>query len=120
MSIAGLGLDNPVAGRGSAPGPDVGPAGGGEPIADLVRRHGAALSRFVLHLTRGDRERAEDLYQETLIRAWRHPECREGGGSGGRRWLFPVARRISIDRHRAATARPAETGDMELAAFADP
>ena len=45
--------------------------------AELMRalhaQHAAALWSFALHLTGGDRARAEDVTQETLLRAWRHP-----------------------------------------------
>ena len=46
-------------------------------IRGLYAEHGGALLRYALHLTGGDRQRAEDLVQETMVRAWRHP-----GGAG--------------------------------------
>ena len=39
----------------------------------LYTEHAAALLRFAMRLT-GDRSCAEDLVQETLLRAWQHPE----------------------------------------------
>ena len=39
----------------------------------LYNEHAAALWRYALRLT-GDRARAEDVVQETLMRAWRHPD----------------------------------------------
>jgi RNA polymerase sigma-70 factor, ECF subfamily len=72
----------------------------------MVDMHGAALLRFLNRLTNGDRERAEDIYQETLLRAWKHPECCEQGLQSSRKWLFTVARRISIDQLRSAAVRP--------------
>jgi RNA polymerase sigma-70 factor, ECF subfamily len=38
----------------------------------LYHEHAAALLRYALRLT-GDRARAEDVVQETLLRAWQHP-----------------------------------------------
>ena len=39
----------------------------------LFDEHAAALWRYALRLT-GDRARSEDVVQETLLRAWQHPE----------------------------------------------
>jgi RNA polymerase sigma-70 factor (ECF subfamily) len=44
----------------------------------LYDEHDAALSRYAVRLT-GDRARAEDVTQETLLRVWRHPEVVEYG-----------------------------------------
>jgi RNA polymerase sigma-70 factor (ECF subfamily) len=44
-------------------------------VRALYAEHGGALLRYALHLTGGDRQRAEDLVQETIVRAWRHPEA---------------------------------------------
>ena len=44
--------------------------------------------RFSLKLTLGDKQRAEDIVQETLVRAWRHPEVVGNGRRAIRPWLF--------------------------------
>ncbi len=72
-----------------------------EPVSELWRTHGSALLRFAQKLTLGDRQRAEDIVQETLLRAWRHPEVLGAGRAPIRPWLFTVARRIAIDMWRA-------------------
>ena len=41
----------------------------------LYAEHARPLLAFVLRLTRGDRQRAEDVVQETLLRAWPMPTC---------------------------------------------
>jgi RNA polymerase sigma-70 factor (ECF subfamily) len=82
-------------------------------LRDLYETHAATLLSYLMRLTRGDRHRAEDLLQETLVRAWRHPEARKGG-EWSKPWLFIVARRIAIDHIRATQARPAEIGDDRL------
>ncbi|MFI5863034.1 sigma-70 family RNA polymerase sigma factor [Streptomyces sp. NPDC051546] len=80
-------------------------------LARLEREHGKALHGFLLGLTFGDRHRAEDLVQETLFRAWKHPEALESGAHASMRpWLYTVARRVAIDARRARLSRPAEVG----------
>src|SRR5258707_5191903 len=70
-------------------------------ISTLWRLHGGALLRFALKLTLGDRQRAEDIVQETLLRAWRHPEVVDGREQLIRAWLFTVTRHVAIDMWRA-------------------
>ncbi len=84
----------------------------------LYEEHAGPLLMFVLRLTGGDRQRAEDIVQETLLRAWRNAH-RLGaqGQSSLRPWLVTVARRIAIDDHRSENARPTETYDRELESF---
>ncbi|MFJ7996288.1 sigma-70 family RNA polymerase sigma factor [Streptomyces sp. NPDC096310] len=89
-------------------------------LTELQRDHGPALLNFLLGLTYGDRQRAEDLLQETLVRAWLHPEAFEGPFESMRPWLFTVARRLAIDARRSRLARPPEVSDGVLAATADP
>ncbi|WP_021597025.1 sigma-70 family RNA polymerase sigma factor [Actinomadura madurae] len=74
----------------------------------LYSEHGGPLLGYVLRLTGGDRTQAEDVVQETLLRAWRHPEAL--AGRPARPWLFTVARNLVVDAHRARRARPPETG----------
>ncbi|MFB7918258.1 sigma-70 family RNA polymerase sigma factor [Streptomyces sp. NPDC056061] len=88
-------------------------------LADLQREHGPALFRFLLGLTFGDRQRAEDLLQETLVRAWQHPEAFDASYASMRPWLFTVARRLAIDARRSRQARPVEVGDVVLETVAE-
>jgi RNA polymerase sigma-70 factor, ECF subfamily len=78
--------------------------------ADLLRalhdQHAHALWSYVVGLTGGDRGRAQDVVQETLLRAWRNPAVLEQAGGSGRSWLFTVAKRIVIDEWRSASRRP--------------
>jgi len=83
---------------------------------DLVRalyaEHAAPLLRYAVHLMNGDRQRAEDIVQETLLRAWQHPEAI--AGRPARPWLFAVARNLAIDSYRSRKARPREVGEAGL------
>jgi RNA polymerase sigma-70 factor (ECF subfamily) len=73
----------------------------GEAMREVWRREGAVLMKFALRLTRGDKQRAEDIVQETLVRAWRHPEVVGSGQQPIRSWLFTVTRHVAIDMWRA-------------------
>ncbi len=80
----------------------------------LVRRlyaeHGGALLAYATRLM-GDRALGEDVVQETLIRAWRNPEALTNNKGSVRGYLFTIARNLSIDKHRARAARPAEVAE---------
>ncbi|WP_031112101.1 sigma factor, partial [Streptomyces sp. NRRL S-146] len=58
-------------------------------LAALQREHGRPLFALLLRLCDGDRQRAEDLAQETLVRAWQHPEAlRADDFDSVRPWLM--------------------------------
>lgn len=92
-----------------------------DPEAAMMRglydEHAAALWRYALRLT-GDRARAEDVVQETLLRAWRHPEVTADVDRSARAWLFTVARNMIIDERRSARFR-SETGVPDPEQVAD-
>lgn len=93
---------------GSEPGPDE------ELMRTLFEEHARPLLGYVLRLVAGDRQRAEDVVQETLLRAWRNTEQLRRTTGSVRPWLVTVARRIVIDGHRARGARPHEVGPAPL------
>ncbi len=103
-------------GAGSAEQPK--PATDEELVRALYREHGGPLFRYALHLTNGDRQRAEDIVQETLLRAWMHPDAIVDRPA--RPWLFAVARNLAVDAHRARQARPHEVGEAALQTTAVP
>ena len=80
----------------------------------LYDAHAKPLYRFLLQLTFGDRQAAEDLLQETLLRAWRKLDELNADIDTLRPWLITVARRIAIDAGRARQARPAEVGAFDI------
>lgn len=79
----------------------------------LVAEHGTQLTRFVLRLTLGQRQTAEDLVQETMVRAWRSLDSVPVEDGSGRRWLYTVARRLVIDEVRKRQARPIEVAPVD-------
>ncbi|MGV0626946.1 sigma-70 family RNA polymerase sigma factor [Mycolicibacter minnesotensis] len=70
----------------------------------LYDEHAATLWRYALHLT-GDAGRAEDVVQETLLRAWQHPEVIGDVERSPRAWMCTVARNMIIDERRSAQFR---------------
>jgi RNA polymerase sigma-70 factor, ECF subfamily len=72
-----------------------------ESMKELWRINGTVMKRFALKLTLGDTHRAEDIVQETMLRAWRHPEIVDGHADTIRSWLLTVSRRVAIDMWRA-------------------
>ena len=89
-----------------------------ELVRALYCEHAGPLLRYAIHLTSGDQQRAEDIVQETLLRAWRHPEAIINRPA--RPWLFAVARNLAVDAHRARQARPREIGEAALQLVAVP
>ena len=71
----------------------------------LHDEHAGALWNYCLRLTGQDRARAEDVTQETLLRAWRHPSVLEDSQDHVRAWLFTVARNIVVDEWRTRRVR---------------
>lgn len=84
----------------------------------LYAEHAGPLLRYAIHLMSGDRQRAEDIVQETLLRAWQHPEAI--ADRPARPWLFAVARNLAIDAYRARQARPMEVGEAALEVMSVP
>jgi RNA polymerase sigma-70 factor, ECF subfamily len=69
-------------------------------VTALYDEHAAVLWRYAMRLT-GDASRAEDVVQETLLRAWQHPEVISDTERSPRAWLFTVARNMIIDERRS-------------------
>ncbi|MGH3494391.1 MAG: sigma-70 family RNA polymerase sigma factor [Sciscionella sp.] len=86
-------------------------------VRALYAEHGAALLAYARRLSGGDRGRAEDIVQETLLRAWQRAERLARDQRPLRPWLFTVAAHLATDQHRFRRARPAEVGQDALAAL---
>lgn len=83
-------------------------------VSELYREYHRPLLAFVIRLTAGDRQWAEDIVQETMIRAWRSSGQLDPDAPSLMPWLATVARRIVIDDRRRKDARPQESGDGPL------
>jgi RNA polymerase sigma-70 factor, ECF subfamily len=68
----------------------------------LVERHANALARFVASI--GERNEVEEVVQDTFVRAFASLDAFRGD-SALRTWLFTIARRLVLDRRRAARRR---------------
>ncbi|MEV7520383.1 sigma-70 family RNA polymerase sigma factor [Streptomyces sp. NPDC091371] len=80
---------------------------GSPPSTLAAERHRALLMRYASRLTDGDRCRAEDIVQETLLRAWKKaPVTGPGDDERLLAWLYTVARNLSIDMHRRDRSVP--------------
>src|SRR6266576_4071496 len=74
-------------------------------VRQLYEHHARALRRYVERFC-PDQASAEDVVQETFIRAWRHLPQLSSGEVPVRPWLYRVARNLLIDADRAARSRP--------------
>jgi RNA polymerase sigma-70 factor (ECF subfamily) len=78
-------------------------------LAMLYDLHHLQLFNYLVKLTLGDQRTAEDILQETYIRAWHHLGRNDDIDLAAfRPWLYTVARRLVIDLLRSRRSRPAE------------
>src|SRR5215203_78392 len=74
-------------------------------MQQLHDEHAGALWGYCLRLTGHDRAHAEDLLQETLLRAWRSSRLLDESRGSVRSWLFTVARNVAIDEWRTSRSQ---------------
>ena len=73
----------------------------------------SAVYRFSLRLTQGDADAADDLAQETFMRAYRSWESFERG-TNAKSWLFTICRNTFLKAHeRAAASREIPASAVE-------
>lgn len=80
-------------------------SGDAEAFGVLVRRHRARIERVALHMLR-DRTEAEDVTQETFVRAYR-ALARFDGRSQPFTWLYRIAINLSLNTIRSRKTRQA-------------
>jgi len=76
----------------------------------LLRRHRAPLFTFLLRML-GDREKAEDLAQETFLRIVKGAQAWEERARF-QTWLFTIARNLCVDQSRRDRFRRADSLDQ--------
>jgi RNA polymerase sigma factor (sigma-70 family) len=89
------------------------------PFERVVREHGPAVWRFCA--SQVGRERADDLFQETLVAALSaYPSLREPGRV--RSWLLRIAARKAVDHYRERNRAPVPLAepDAGVASEAEP
>lgn len=79
-------------------------------FGELVRRYQSPVRAFLARMTRGDAHLADDLAQETFLKAWKKLQT-FGGGSRFSTWLFGIA----FNEFRMASRRRKELAVEELA-----
>jgi RNA polymerase sigma-70 factor (ECF subfamily) len=83
-------------------------AGSPDSFDELVRRHGGSLLRFISVRVR-DRHEAEDLLQDTFVRAYERIGLYDPQWSFST-WLYTIASRMAIGHYRKN--RPAFVGEV--------
>ncbi|GAA2602906.1 sigma-70 family RNA polymerase sigma factor [Dactylosporangium fulvum] len=86
-----------------------------ELMTALYTEHYGVLLAFVSRYER-DRHRAEDLVQETLLRAWKHIERIDVGRDTTRSYLLTIARNVVSNAWRAEQRRPRLVSDPDAVA----
>ena len=72
-------------------------------FGELVRRYQSPVRAFLTRMTRGDAHRADDLAQETFLKAWQKLRTYRGGARFST-WLFGIA----FNEFRMASRRQKE------------
>ncbi|HUI02545.1 MAG TPA: sigma-70 family RNA polymerase sigma factor [Acidimicrobiales bacterium] len=104
-----------AAGAGEAPVSESADAAG---LRAAFLTHGGELYGYARR-SLGDSGAAEDVVQETFVRAWRARDRFDSGLGTLRTWLFTIARRVVIDHARSRAIRQAEPLPAELAGIDD-
>jgi len=93
-------------------------------FGELVRRYQSPVRGFLTRMTRGDAHLADDLAQETFLKAWQKLQT-FGGGSRFSTWLFGIAfnefrmarrqrKELALDDAENLPEEPAIAGNPQL------
>lgn len=90
--------------------------GDADAFTELVRRHERRVRAFLSRLARGDG--ADDLAQETFLKAWRLAATFRGEGSY-EGWLLRIAWSLFVSRTRKRGEEPMDPAQLTLGACED-
>jgi RNA polymerase sigma factor (sigma-70 family) len=82
-------------------------AGDPDAAAGFVRRFQGRVYGLAVTIL-GDRGAAEDVAQETFVRAWRHAATYDPRRGAVASWLLTIARNLALDRARLKGSRPVD------------
>lgn len=110
VSSAGHGSRDTTNGDVFGPASTMDPAAADAAVRTLYKENAAFVLSYVTGLL-GDRYLAEDVVQETMLRAWHH--CGHFSAEKGsvRGWLLRVAHNIAMDKLRMRRSRPTEVAE---------
>jgi RNA polymerase sigma factor (sigma-70 family) len=77
----------------------------------FVRRYQGRVFGLALSML-GDREVAEDIAQEALVRAWRHAPVYDPRRGAVSTWVLTITRNLAIDTLRTRRAVPTDPHDL--------
>src|SRR5204863_8978822 len=80
-------------------------AGDADAAAGFVRRFQGRVYGLAVTIL-GDAGAAEDVAQETFVRAWRHAATYDARRGAVASWLLTIARNLALDPARLKGARP--------------
>ncbi|MGW0420963.1 sigma-70 family RNA polymerase sigma factor [Streptomyces sp. NPDC003015] len=78
-------------------------------VRAAYQHYGGELLGFAFNAL-DDRQLAEEVVQETFLRAWRSAPSYDERRSGLRTWLYAIARNVVADARRRRSARPPLAG----------
>ena len=88
-------------------------AGDGEAAVAFVRRYQRRVFGLAMTLL-GDRDRADDVAQEAMVRAWRHADAYDARRGSVATWLLTITRNVAVDALRATRSTPVDDERLDL------
>ena len=86
-----------------------------DPFVSEFMGHSDALYNFAISMTK-HREQAEDLVQETLLKAFRYKNHYQMG-TNAKSWLFRIAQNLFINDYRKKLKRPSQVDFEDVLQF---